>query len=321
MTIAEFTKKCRELQGKYREKMGEAMGYGPRPNSPNKQINMLVNGKITGKNFVNEFTFNYAKRRVKNIQPNETIDEYRLFNNMLSSQPMAFNLFCPFRQMLKEGKVEVVTTIFKAIFPDKYIGEVIEVELEFLHTDIKDYLYDCTAMDAIVKYKDIDGKPAFIAIETKYTDVLGENTSFRKTARYDEWIEKIGMFKPDTEAELIRSAKLAKTVKSAKTAKDSKNLKQKLKGMKVVTQIYRNFLLTECYGIKDGANRCYSVVLAPAQHPTTEKEVASLKNELLPEYQNKISAVSLEDFIEKTLRECPKEDRAAFEYFKERYIP
>ena len=26
MTITEFTKKCRELQGKFREKMGEPMG-------------------------------------------------------------------------------------------------------------------------------------------------------------------------------------------------------------------------------------------------------------------------------------------------------
>ena len=315
MTTAEFTRKCRELQGKFRERMGEPMGKGPFRKSPNYQINMLVNGEETGKNFVNEFTFNYAKRRVNNIQHNETIDKYRLFNNMLSSQPMAFNLFCPFMQMREEGKAEAVTKIFKSIFPDKCIGEITEVGLEFLYTKIENYLNDCTAMDAIVRYKDTDGKPAFIAIETKYTDVLGENTSGRKNAKYDYWIEKIGMFKPGTEAELIRSAKVAKT------AKDSKDLKQLLKGMKVVTQIYRNFLLTECYGIREGANRCYSVVLAPAQHPTTEKEVASLKDELKPEYQDKISAVSLEDFVERTLQVCPEEDKAPFLYFKDRYIP
>ena len=167
MTTAEFTRKCRELQGNFRERMGKPMGKGPFRKSPNYQINMLVNGEETGKNFVNESTFNYAKGRVEKIQPNETIDEYRLFNNMLSSQPMAFNLFCPFIQMLKEGKAEAVTRIFRTIFPDKYIGEVTEVELEFLHTEIKNYLNDCTAMDAIVRYKDTDGKPAFIAIETK----------------------------------------------------------------------------------------------------------------------------------------------------------
>ena len=168
MTTAEFTRKCRELQGKFRERMGEPMGKGPFRKSPNYQINMLVNGEETGKNFVNESTFNYAKGRVEKIQHNETIDEYRLFNNMLSSQPMAFNLFCPFMQMLEEGKVEAVTNIFKAIFPDKYIGEVTKVGLEYLDTEIKNYLNDCTAMDAIVRYKDTDGKPAFIAIEREY---------------------------------------------------------------------------------------------------------------------------------------------------------
>ena len=314
MTITEFTKKCRELQGAYRDRMGEPMGYGPRPNSPNKQINMLVGGETTGKNFVNEYAFNHAKYRVKNKDDAETIDGYRLFNNMLSSQPMAFNLFCPFRQMLEEGKFETVSYIFKAIFPDKHIGEVTKVELEFLHTKIEDYLNDHTAMDAIVRYNDTDGKPAFIAIETKYTDVLGENTG-SKRAYYDKWIKQIGKFKPETEAELIKS------VMAVKTAKKGDKLKDVLKGMKVVTQIYRNFLLTECYGIKEGANRCYSVVLAPAQHPTTEHEVASLKDELKPEYQYRISALSLEDFVERTLEVCPETDKAPFLYFKERYIP
>lgn len=73
--------------------MGQGVGPWPPENKKSRpQINMLVDGKKTGKNFVNEFTFNYAKYRVENKQHNETIDEYRLFNNMLSSQPMAFNL-------------------------------------------------------------------------------------------------------------------------------------------------------------------------------------------------------------------------------------
>ena len=63
------------------------------------------------------------------------------------------------------------------------------------------------------------------------------------------------------------------------------------------------------------------MVLAPAQHLTTEKEVASLKDELKPEYQDKISAVSLEDFVERTLQVCPEEDKVPFLYFKDRYIP
>jgi hypothetical protein len=103
------------------------------------------------------------------------------------------------------------------------------------------------------------------------------------------------MFKPETEVKLIS-------------------------GEKKVTQIYRNFLLTECYGVVEGANRCYSVVLAPAQHPTTQQEVASLKDELLPEYQYKISSVTLEDFVKKAFKVCPKGSKYPFWYFRERYF-
>lgn len=308
MNTKDFTEKCRDLQGSYRERLGEPRGVGPHLKNGKPQVNMLVDGEKTGKNFVNDFTFNYAKRRVENKQPHETIDEYRLFNNMLSSQPMAFNLFCPFIQMLEQGKAEVVSRIFQNIFPDKHIGEVTEVGLEYLHTDIKNYLNDLTAMDAIVRYKDTESKPAFIAIETKYTDVLNEKTSRRRNVEYDKWIKQLGMFKPDTEAELIKSALAAKDPKKS------------LDRMKIVTQIYRNFLLTECYGVKEGANRCYSVVLSPAEHPTTEHEVASLRDELKTEYQYKISSISLEDFIARTLEVCPNEEKAPFEYFKDRYL-
>lgn len=54
MTIKEFTQKCRELQAAYRERMGEPMGVGPWPPENKKsrpQINMLIDGKKTGKNF------------------------------------------------------------------------------------------------------------------------------------------------------------------------------------------------------------------------------------------------------------------------------
>lgn len=38
MTIREFTQKCRELQGGYRERMGEPMGVGPHLKNGTPQI-------------------------------------------------------------------------------------------------------------------------------------------------------------------------------------------------------------------------------------------------------------------------------------------
>lgn len=291
MSIKEFTEKCRKLQGCFRDEMKQQMGIGP---SGKPQINMIVDGERTGKNFVNDFAFRYAKHRVEHRQKNETFGVDRLFNNLLSSQPMAFNLFCPFIEMLEKGKEKEVSSIFQAIFPDKGINKVEKVELEYLHTDIENYLNDRTAMDVIIRYIDTEGKKSFIAIETKYTDVLGTNGA-SNTMLHKKWIKRLGEFKKESENELLNDKK-------------------------PISQIYRNFLLTECYGVLEGANRYYSVILAPAQHPTTKKEVDSLKNELKPEYQFKITSVTLEDFIEKTLEFCPQNEKAPFIYFKNRYL-
>ena len=270
------------------------MGVGPKATSVTPQINMIVNGEMTGNNFVDDFTFLYAKKRVANKQPNETIDEYRLFNNLLSSQPMAFNLFCPFIKMLEQGKQQVATDILQHVFPEYGIQEVTEVRLEYLHEDIQNYLNDKTAMDAIIRYRDVEGQQSFIAIETKYTDTLNPNSASR-TERHKEWIKRLGVFKKASEEEL-------------------------LDGRRAISQIYRNFLLTESYGVVEGANRYYSVVLSPALHPTTEVEVASVRDELLPQYQYKLRAVSLESFIEQALAVCPQEETAPFNYFYRRYL-
>ena len=122
--IRAFTDKCRRLQSCFREEIREPMGVGPWRTSAKEQISMIANGENTGRNFVNDFTFEYAKQRIAGKKKNETIDEYRLFNNLLSSQPMAFNLFCPLIQMLKEGKDELVTRIVQSTFPDFNIGQV-----------------------------------------------------------------------------------------------------------------------------------------------------------------------------------------------------
>ena len=129
------------------------MGVGPLRSSRHLQISMIKNGELTGKNFLTPFAFEYAKQRIAGKQKNETIEEYRLFNNLLSSQPMAFNLFCPLIQMMQEGNGAAVTQIVQAIFPQIAIGRVTEVGLEYLHTDIDNYLGDKTAMDAIIRHQ------------------------------------------------------------------------------------------------------------------------------------------------------------------------
>lgn len=169
-----------------------------------------------------------------------------------------------------------------------------EVELEYLHTDVENYLNDRTAMDAIIRYINESMRPCFIAIETKYTDVLGTNSA-RDTDQQKSLIKQLGYFKPDSEKELLNDEK-------------------------PISQIYRNFLLSECYRIKEPAYDCCSIVLSPKGHPTTEEEVKSLQDELLPDYKYKIQALSLEDFVDCSLKVCPLEEADNFIWFKNRYL-
>ena len=138
--IKNFTHRCRLLQSLYREEIQEPMGRGPWRNSVTKQISMISNGEKSGKNFVNPETFHYATKRVEEIKENETINDFRLFNNLLSSQPMAFNLFYPLIQLRENGHQELVNTLICSVFPQLPIGQVTEIGLEFLHTEIKNYL-------------------------------------------------------------------------------------------------------------------------------------------------------------------------------------
>lgn len=62
---------------------------------------MISGGEVSRKNFLMKETFEYAKERVANKRESETIDGFRLFNNLPSSQLMAFNLFHPLMLLLK----------------------------------------------------------------------------------------------------------------------------------------------------------------------------------------------------------------------------
>ena len=127
---SKFVAECRKLQSIYRVEIGEEIRpYTDRYGNLHYYGNYISNGENPKegcwKNFLTEKAFNYAKERVnpKNKKPYETIESDRLFNNLLSSQPMAFNLFCPLRQMLEESP-EIATKVIKTALPGYPIHKV-----------------------------------------------------------------------------------------------------------------------------------------------------------------------------------------------------
>lgn len=289
---SKFVAKCRLLQSIYRVEIGEDEGYIQRGSKRYFYGNYIMNGDKTGKNFLEDYIFDYAKKRVNNRKHYETINEERLFNNLLSSQPMAFNLFCPLIKMLEEDESST-TDILRAALPDYNIKKVTKIDLEFIPDNFKELTNDLTAMDAIIEFTDNEGIPSFIAIETKYSENLGVNEASRK-GKGKETITSLGIFRTE--------------------------IKERIENKEVnLTQIYRNFLLSETYGI-DQNKKAYSIVLAPQEHPTTGDEVNSLKNELKEEYRYKISSVNLEDFVLKLIEKSQGKYQATFRAFYDRYL-
>ena len=303
-----FVAECRRLQSIYRYEIGEEIHpYTDRYGNVHYYGNYISNGENPKegcwKNFLTEFAFNYAKERVnpENKKPYETIESDRLFNNLLSSQPMAFNLFCPLRQM-REKSPETATKVIKAALPNYPIHKVTEVALEFIPANHEKLTGDKSAMDAIIRFEDEHGKKGFIAIETKYSENLGTNVAYDRDdngkniprAKSIEAVKKLQCFTPDVENSIME-------------------------GTTPLTQIYRNFLLSETYGHRKGL-LSYSIILAPKRHPSTKRELDSLTNGLCDEYKEKIEEINLEDFVNRIISVCPEEYKSVFERFHDRYL-
>ena len=301
-----FVAECRRLQSIYRYEIGEEIRpYTDRYGNVHYYGNYISNGENPKegcwKNFLTEHAFNYAKDRVEHKKKHETIEGDRLFNNLLSSQPMAFNLFCPLRQMREESP-ETATKVIKAALPGYPIHIVTEVDLEFIPENHMELTGDKSAMDAIIRFEDEHGKGGFIAIETKYSENLGTNVAYDR----------------DKDGKKIPRAKSIEAVKELQCFKLEEE-RLIIEGKKGLTQIYRNFLLSETYGHKEGL-LSYSIILAPQKHRRTKKELESLTNVLRNEYKDKIKQVYLEDFVNAIINNSLTEYRVVFERFCDRYL-
>ena len=305
-----FVAKGRALQNAYRqkryeeavneeEKRGWMCGPGPHATSENYYGNILLNGEETGNNFLSVEIYEYAKERVAHIRKFETIQEYRLFCNMLSSQPMAFNLFHPIMRMLEGAETKkILEKALRRAFPKLDIAEVYSVDLEYIPVEYKKYLGDKTAMDAVIRFIDSEGDRNFIAVETKYTDDLGTNESRQPAMRERARVlaEEYGVF-----------ADLPITF----------------------SQLYRNFLLTETVCRIGDAwgpyKEAYTWILAPAAHPHTAGEIQALRIHLKPKYRYKVdnlAGITLEAFTNLLVHAegIPQEYQDLFSEFQRRYL-
>jgi hypothetical protein len=98
------------------------------------------------------------------------ISEPRIWDNLLSSQPLCFNLFGELHFDLK-----LATKYFKKLFPTR-VNKITAIKFE--HSPGRgnaDYTGDHSAFDVFVEYVNEIGKKGFIGIEVKYAENLKDD--------------------------------------------------------------------------------------------------------------------------------------------------
>jgi len=166
-----FTHKARMLQGWYRAfVLNQPQGTGPNKTDDRFLPNMIPKSEnpYPKANFLNGAIYEVVMERIKRKDIDGTIEEYRLFHNMLSSQPLAFNLFAP----LSVNK-KLATELLQKIYPDE-VKQVKNIIIEYAPRPANEYLGDRTAFDVFIEYEDSSDKLSFVGIETKYTESFSQ---------------------------------------------------------------------------------------------------------------------------------------------------
>ena len=295
-----FTRKARLLQAIHRKESGSPCGSITKRGITYYHPNLATNGSDTGCNFLSQEIFEYAKWRIEQKKAYETINEDRLFNNFLSSQPMAFNLFVPLMSIVHtdEGKSKLAKVVAEHIInsDSSTFSKITEVGIEFIPPYYSECLNDKTAMDAYFMYERTDGKHGLIAIETKYTDILGTNPASNPSFAIRQATENIGI------SQLLTNEGI-----EGITKRDIK-----------LSQVYRNFLLTETVRLHEHLDDSISIILSPKENMSNEEDERSIIAILKDEYKYKFQSVTLESFVSALIREFP--DTELFRRFENRYL-
>lgn len=178
-----FSSKARLLQSIWRDEKGyEFERYG--------NYLKIDFAKRSGANFLTKGIKEIVEYELANkSKDRKVIQEPRIWNNLLSSQPMAFNLFGE----LKLNKA-TATEIFKNLFPNRKIEEVTQIEFEYSpERKSEKYTNDSSAFDVFVVYENSDKKKRFFGIEVKYSENLNDEASNHKP-RYEEIAKQSGIF-------------------------------------------------------------------------------------------------------------------------------
>ena len=159
---------ARLLQAMWREEQKLPIGIHDAPDGRQRRIGSLISATAAtaGRNFLSAEVAHLAAYEMAYQERGAFIDQRRLFSNLLSSMPLAFNLFAPLRLDL-----DLAARVIRSLIPDIDLARVLE--LKFEHSpgrDLTELTGDRTAFDVAIVYERADGETGLIAIEQKYSE-------------------------------------------------------------------------------------------------------------------------------------------------------
>jgi len=167
----DFKKRFRLHQGWWRAfVLGESEGKHPIKDDK-KICNTLLKGKQTKNNFLSSSTYNIVTEVLEKREDRSSgmMDENRLYNNLLSSQPLCFNFFAP---LYSDKKLAL--NFLRNFYPN--ITSVNEIYFEYSNIKNK---FDNSAFDVAFNVNN-GTKKGIIGFECKYTDSFSHKV-YRKT--------------------------------------------------------------------------------------------------------------------------------------------
>lgn len=221
-------------------------------------------------NFLTENIRHLVTREIENAKNSGAlISEPRIWNNLLSSQPLCFNLFGELSYDLN-----LATRYFQHLFPNK-IDVVTEILFEYSpgRGEAK-YLRDHSAFDFFVKYTK-NNQRGFIGIEVKYAESLREESKEKSERNfkpeYQNITDSCGIFKPESVPYLMKPP---------------------------LSQIWRDHLL--CLATKQDFDEGFFVFLFPSQNDHCKAGIDDYRKFLVfdDEMQNSFYARHLEEFLD-----------------------
>lgn len=158
-----FVARLRLAQSRWRsEVLGVPAGLGPQRAAGRELGSMLTpTDAAMGRNFLTRSAWEVAQAR---IESGPGVEPFRCRANLLSSQPMSFNLFGPL-----VGHLGVARQLLCPLLPGD-VEEVTLIRIEYAPSPAEEYLDDLTSFDVFIEYVDGDGERAFVGVETKLTE-------------------------------------------------------------------------------------------------------------------------------------------------------